>query len=89
MTSLEQLPARIDDLTLQIVQFREENRVEHIAFRSDVADLRTEMRELRAEVGVIRSDLVDLNRHMRVLHEDVIARIAALGEGRGRRKRSE
>jgi uncharacterized coiled-coil DUF342 family protein len=90
---LERLPARIDDLTLQIVQLREENRAEHTAFRMDIAELRTEMREvrtevaeLRADVGDVRSEVVELGRHMRVLHEDVIARIAALGEGRSKRR---
>jgi hypothetical protein len=59
----------------------------------DIAELRTEMREvrtevaeLRADVGDIRSEVTELGRHMRVLHEGVIARVAALGGARTRRR---
>ena len=53
MTTLEQLPERLDRLESQILQFREE-----------VGD----------EFSAVR-------REMRVLHEDVLGRIAVIGEG--------
>jgi hypothetical protein len=72
------------------------------AIREGAEQLRSEMRDcegrLRAEMRdgaeQLRAEMRSLNQetlsHMRVLHEDVIARIAVLGEsanGRQRRKR--
>jgi hypothetical protein len=66
---LEQLPQRITALEVQIVQLREEMRSEFSAIRVQIqGDLRAGDEETR---GL-----------MRVLHEDVIARIATLKEGR-------
>ena len=76
---LEQLPARIDALELQISQFREEVRVEFVALRGE---RRTGDEETR---GLIRESEEETRRLMRVLHEDVIARIALISEaGNGR-----
>ena len=60
---LEQLPARVTALELQIVQLRD---------------------EMRNEFSATRALISDVDRYMRVLHEDVIQRIATLGEGRNR-----
>jgi hypothetical protein len=46
VTGLEQLPARIDDLTSQISQFRTEVRGEFSAVRSEIRDLGVQMRVL-------------------------------------------
>ena len=67
VTRLEELPHRIDDLTLQVLQLREEMRTEF----SVKVSARTEMRALN-DVTL---------RQMRVLHEDVIARLGVVGEG--------
>ena len=53
-------------------------------------ELHAEMRELRGEMQLLRGELraeiregdQETRRYMRVLHEDVIARIAALGDAR-------
>ncbi len=99
VTRLEELPGRIDDLTLQVLQLREEMRTEFSAVRSEMGALatRTEMRELneatRAEMRQLneatRIEMHELNegtlRQMRVLHEDVIARLGVVREGNGKR----
>ena len=63
------LPARVAGVELQILQLRDEMRAEFSAVRQ----------ELRAE---IRQGDEETRRYMRVLHEEVIARIAALGDAR-------
>lgn len=88
--SLERLPERIHSLELQFVQFREEVRAEFSATR---AELRAEIRagdeqtrvDLRAE---IRAGDEETRTYMRVLHEEVLSRIALLGEHRNARPRS-
>jgi hypothetical protein len=66
---LAQLPQRITALEVQIVQLREEMRSEFSAIRVEI------QRDLRAGDEETRG-------LMRILHEDVIARIATLKEGR-------
>ena len=69
MDDLASLPARVTAVELQIVQLRQEMRAEFSAVRQ----------EWRAE---IRQGDEETRRYMRVLHEDVIARIAAPGDAR-------
>jgi hypothetical protein len=84
---LVSLPSRVGALELQIVQLRDEMHVGFSAVRQEMAvmrdDLRTELKStaesLRAE---IRESDEETRRYMRVLHEDVIARISALGDAR-------
>jgi hypothetical protein len=66
--SLETLPARVSAVELQIVQLRQDMNAGFSALRDD----------LRAE---IRAGDEETRRFMRVLHEDVIARIAAIRHG--------
>ena len=83
--SLEKLPERVGSLELQILQFREEVRVEFSAVRSE---LRAEIRELGEGLRREMRKLNDqTNTHMRVLHEEVLSRIALLGEGTSRNQR--
>ena len=70
MTALEKLPERIDALTLEISQFRNEVRDEFSAVRED----------LRQE---IRSGDQETRRFMRVLFEDYIDRLRVIDEGKG------
>ena len=101
LTRLEQLPARIDDLTSQVSQLRTEMRDEFSAVRTEMAAGFAEVRSgMTAEFASVRSEIAvktdrleartdGLATQMRVLHEDVIARIALLQEGlsrAGRRK---
>ena len=82
VTRLEELPARIDDLTSQISQLRVEMRDEFSAVRTEMAAGFTTVRsELAADIEA-KTD--SLGVQMRMLHEDVIARIALLQEGRPR-----
>ena len=89
MTAVEQLPPRLDRLSTEVVELR--NDVAQV--RTEVGDLRTEM---RAEFAAVRVEMAagdervmvrltarieDARRETRVLHEDVIGRIALLGEG--------
>jgi hypothetical protein len=92
---LEQLPARLTAIDAQIVLLRDEMRAEFSATRAEarasdaavVLGLREEIRAgdervvatLREE---IRTGDEETRRFMRVLHEDVISRIAALGNQR-------
>lgn len=76
MSTLEELPARMDRFESQLLELREEMRGEFSALQTG----------LQAE---IRAGDEETRRYMRVLHEDVIARFALLQEGRqtpGRRK---
>ena len=52
MTKLEELPGRIDDLTLQVSQLRTEMRAEFSAVRAEIAERATgsEMRALHEDV---------------------------------------
>ncbi|MEO7405540.1 MAG: hypothetical protein ABIZ92_00870 [Vicinamibacterales bacterium] len=75
MTGLEQLPSRIDRLKLQIVQFRTEMHEGFSAVRSDVSRIETGMTTLRSDIDAAR-------RETRVLFEEVVSRIAVLGEQR-------
>ena len=62
---LASLTARVTGVELQILQLRDEMRMEFSAVRQE-----------------IREGFHETRRYMRVLHEDVIARIAALGDAR-------
>ena len=68
---LERLPARIDNLEVQILQCREEVRAECSATRAEF-------------IARIAEGDEETRRFMRVLHEDLVARIATIGEGRSR-----
>jgi galactokinase len=85
VTILEELPARIDDLTLQISQLREEMRGEFAAVR---AEIRAGDEETRR---VLREEIHDGNERVlsrvRVLHEELVARFALIEEGRRPRKK--
>ena len=75
---LERLPDRVTALESQIVQLRDEMRSEFSAVRADAVETRRVLTE-RME------SLFDANqRHMRLLHEDLVERIARMGEGRSR-----
>ena len=78
VTALEQLPARIDDLTLQIVQLREELHVEFSAMRSEMnAGDEETRRALREE---IRAGDKEIMSHARVLYEDMKTALALIKE---------
>ena len=87
MQPLERLPARIDNLVVQILQFREEVRMEFSATREGLG---ARLAALEARIGVVDERLTarieegdkETRRFMRVLHEDLVARIATIGEGR-------
>jgi len=92
---LETLPARVAAVELQILLLRDEVRGEFPAVRQEIATLRDELRhEFRHELRLglqntaeslraeNRQGDEETRRYMRVLHEDVIARIAALGDAR-------
>ena len=70
VTILEQLPSRVDALSVQISQLRDEMQDGFSAMRA-------------------RIEAVDerLSTQMRVLHEDVIARLVLIQEGRPRRRK--
>jgi predicted phage gp36 major capsid-like protein len=77
--ALEALPERIASLELQVVQFREEVRVEFSALRAEMREQGEQIRgELRAEM---RAGDEETRHLMRVLNEDVIARLNIIQEG--------
>jgi hypothetical protein len=63
---------RLGTVESQFVQLRTEMRVEFSAVRADIAAQGVEL------TGHIR----ETQREMRVLHEEVVSRIALIGEGR-------
>ena len=71
MTTLQQLPARMDALSVQISQTREDMGARFSA----------------AEKALIATEERILTR-VRMLHEDVIARLALIQEGRPHSRRS-
>ena len=71
VNAIEQLPARIDGLGLQILQLREEMRIEFSAVRCEMA----------AGDELVSARIEDARRETRVLHENAIGRIAVIGEG--------
>jgi hypothetical protein len=74
MASLESLPGRMRAVEFQIVHLRDEMREQFSTVRH----------ELRVE---IQAGDEETRRYMRLLHEEVLARIATIREGRpGRRK---
>ena len=93
VTVLEEVPARIDALTLQVSQLREEMHAEFSAIRAEFkSDLRHEISALRDEFKAeLRSEIADAKNQSRILYEDVIARLALIQEGlngRGRSRRA-
>jgi hypothetical protein len=87
---LEELPARMDRLELQIVQLRAENSADHSAIRQEIqalgTELRGEMKTLGGEVGELRTTMEMLHHRrgieMRLLFEDALSRIAAMNDAR-------
>ena len=99
MTTLEELPARVEALESQVVQLRKEMHDEFSALRGDVragdeelrAEIRTGDEETRREVRLqikamgdrLEAGIDDAKRLARVLHEEVIERISRIGEALG------
>jgi hypothetical protein len=94
---LEQLPERVTAVESQIVLLRDEMRSEFSAVRGEIRAgdeqvIKTLREEIRAGDEQTRrvltermESLFDANeRHMRLLHEDLVERIARMGEGRNR-----
>ena len=87
VAELASLPARMSAVELQIVQLRDELHAGFSAVRQEMAVMRDDLRtELKSTAESLRADIregdEETRRYMRVLHEDVIARIAALGDAR-------
>jgi len=81
MTTLRELPKKVDELGLQIVQLRTEMRSEFSAVRAEIQGGDEETRRS------LRGEIEETRRQMRVLHEDIIGRLALLHEDRESRKR--
>lgn len=81
--ALETLPDRLTGVELQLVQLRDEMRVEFSAIRGG-AGTNVTLSSLREE---IRAGDEETRRFMRVLHEEVITRLALIEEGRRARKK--
>ena len=74
---LEQLPERVTALVTQIVQLRDEMRVEFSATRAETrAGEERMIQTLRQE---IRDGDEETRRFMRILHEEVLERMKFLG----------
>ena len=81
VTVLEQLPARVDHLAVQISQLRDEMRAEFSAVRTEIeaSDERV-VTTLREELGAVMTQ-------SRVLYEDLKASLVLIQEGLPTRKR--
>ena len=101
MATLEQLPARVEDLAGQILQLRTEMRDEFSAVRAEIRagdedtrrivndQLRSVSDQLSGQFSEqLRATRDELMTHARMLHEDVLSRIALIGESRRRRKKT-
>ena len=92
MTALEGLPARVEALESQIVQFRGEMHGEFAALRDDlhseIGQVRDDLgREIKAMGDRLEAAIQEARNHSRVMFEEVIERIARMGEGSSRRPR--
>ena len=85
MTRLEQLPARIDDLTLQVSQLRTEMRGEFSAVRGEMAEGVAQRSEIAEQGAASAARDEALGIQMRMLREDVISRLALLQENQAPR----
>jgi hypothetical protein len=88
---LASVPARVTAMEVQILQLREEMRDGFSAIREDMTVLRDNLRgELHRSAEVLRAEMrqgdEETRRYMRVLHEEVLSRIATLGDARRPRK---
>jgi len=85
MTTLRELPKKVDELGLQIVQLRDEMRSEFSAVRAEIRAGDEDVKQ------ALRGEIEETRRQMRVLHEDIIGRLALLDEGRdsGKRRRKK
>jgi hypothetical protein len=85
MRPLSELPERVASLETQFLQFRTEVREEFSALRSEMRAGEALLGEIRKVEASLRREIQagdeETRRFMRVLHEEVIARIAAIGEG--------
>ena len=94
VTKLEELPGRIDDLTLQVSQLRTEMSAEFSAVRAEMraefsalrGESAAESSYVRGEFAAVRAEMAT-GSQMRALYEDVISRIALLQEGLTQAKR--
>ncbi len=91
MSGLEELPGRVTAVELQIVQLRTEMRAGFSAIEQRLQghDQRFEAMDQRFDAveRQIRKGDEETRRYMRVLHEEVLARIAMLQNGRRPRKK--
>ena len=92
MTALEELPGRVGALESQIVQLRGEMHGEFAALRMEMRAGDEETRRvLRGETKAIgdrlEAAIQEARNHSRVMFEEVIERIARIGEGSRRRPR--
>ena len=74
---LQELPTRMVAVESQILQLRDEMRVEFSAIRGQLGDIDRRMQEGREEA----------KRHATLLHEELITRISLIQEGVRRKKR--
>ena len=80
MTSLGELPGRMDRMESQLLQLRTEMRDEFSAVRTEIRSGDEETRrELRQE---IRSGNEETRHYMRVLFEDYVGRLRVIDEGK-------
>jgi hypothetical protein len=93
---LQALPDRVAGVELQILQLRQEIRVEFSATREDLrAEIRAgdgeNRRELRDSVQqmltVIHETNQDTRRYIQVIYEDLVSRLATISEGQRPRKK--
>jgi hypothetical protein len=75
VTTLEEMPERIDRLELQMLQLRGEMRAEFSAVRTEIRDGDAMV------VTAVIEQIEEARRHTSVLFEDGIGRIAVVGEG--------
>lgn len=81
MTTLRELPKKVDEVGLQIVQLRDEMRSEFSAVRAEIRAGDEDVKQ------ALRGEIEETRRQMRALHEDIIGRLALLDEGRDSRRR--
>jgi hypothetical protein len=75
MSEMSTLPARVEELSTQLWQFRVEVREEFSAVRAEIADLRA---ELRAEVGSLRGEGKNLRTEFDAFRVEVAERFDTL-----------
>ena len=80
---LQELPTRMAAVESQVLQLREEIRVEFSAIRNRFDGVDQQFKGIDQQFKGIDQRFEEAKRHMQMLHEDLVTRISMIREGGG------